>query len=128
MTTINTIPNVFSAALTAAWNGTGAEVANSSCDIALKNPNCADPASVGVGISGTFVGTVSFEVSPDGINFQPINGYPPNATAGATSATAPGAFQFGVAGMVAMRIRCSAFTSGTINVQANVSTASFSVQ
>ncbi len=64
----------------------------------------SDGESGDVYISGTFVGTVIAEGSPDGTNYSPLT----NGTL-----TAPGTIP--VPGSCKkVRIRCSAFTSGTI--------------
>src|SRR5438552_4059926 len=67
-------------------------------------------------VSGTFVGTVTFEVTEDGTNWYGII-----ATAVATgiksyTSTAPGLYEFSVAGFVNLRARVSAYTSGSITV------------
>lgn len=56
-------------------------------------------------VSGTFVGTVIIESSPDGTNFA--------AAPGSSSFTAPGSIEITVP-CKQLRARCSAFTSGTI--------------
>jgi hypothetical protein len=68
-------------------------------------------------ISGTFVGTVTFEGTVDGTNWVATAVVPVGATRTlATTATAAGAWQQNVAGLAGVRARCSAFTSGTIAV------------
>jgi hypothetical protein len=80
--------------------------------------------TVAVQIVGTFVGTVAFEASVDGTNFVAVAGAVTAATeARVVSATAPGLWQINAAGYTVLRARCSAFTSGTINVTINRSTA-----
>ena len=68
-------------------------------------------------VDGTFVGTVSFEAAghPEGV-FQLIQGTQMDGGANATSCTAPETFTFDVRGISRLRARCSAFTSGSIEV------------
>jgi hypothetical protein len=67
-------------------------------------------------ISGTFVGTVTFEGSLDGTNYSAISARPLNSGAPVSTATAPGIFKSSFSGIRFFRVRCSAFTSGTIVV------------
>ena len=63
-------------------------------------------------VYGTFVGTVSIEVSPDGTNYT-IATTPAGAP---ITATAPGTYV--IAGDAThVRSNCTAYTSGTINVK-----------
>jgi hypothetical protein len=59
---------------------------------------------VGVSVSGTFVGTCLIEISMDGTNFVT---YATHTAPGVTSITIP---------VKQVRARCSAFTSGSIQV------------
>lgn len=73
-----------------------------------------------VDISGTFVGTVVVEGSVDGTIFRALAMSPVAGGADVASVTAPGAWRVNFGGMKAGRVRCSAFTSGTIVAQAAV--------
>ena len=74
-------------------------------------------ASIAVQLTGTFSATVQFEVSMDGgVTYVSISGTPVASTTTVTSATAPGMWQFDVSGLILFRVRCSAYTSGSINV------------
>jgi hypothetical protein len=69
-----------------------------------------------VQLTGTWVATVQFEGTTDGTNWYAVGG---RGTAGGgvvTSATTNDNWNFGVAGQLQFRVRCSAFTSGTIVV------------
>lgn len=77
------------------------------------------PTGVGqatVQITGTWVATVVFEASVDGTNFFSVNAIVPTTGAIAASATANGQWLVSVAGYNRFRVRCSAYTSGTIVV------------
>lgn len=78
------------------------------------------PAShVALQVTGTFVGTVTFEGSVDGTNFAAVHVTDSGGTAAAT-ATAAGIFQADVRGLDKLRARVSAYTSGAITVTARV--------
>lgn len=64
-------------------------------------------------ISGTWVGTVTFEVSIDGTTYAAANFTPPNSTTAATSATGNGIWAGSVVGYKYLRARFSTATSGT---------------
>lgn len=67
-------------------------------------------------VTGTFVATVTFEASQDGSNWIEIRGQDLNSGTWATSASAPGIFMFPVSGLAKIRVRVSAYTSGTVSV------------
>lgn len=74
-------------------------------------------------LSGTFSGTVIFESTSDanpspGGNWYTITGVNEADGSAVTGATATGRFSFPNAGLTAIRVRCSAYTSGTISVTA----------
>lgn len=71
----------------------------------------------GVQLLGTFVGTVQFEETLDsGTTWIAKTVYPVGGGAGVTSATATGQWKFACGGSTNFRVRCSAFTSGPIEV------------
>jgi predicted secreted protein len=77
-------------------------------------------------ISGTFVGTVTFEATTDGQNWVTVSVLPPGGPGTAvTTATAAGLWRLQVAGFLKARARCSAYTSGTIVVTARTSLAAW---
>jgi hypothetical protein len=87
----------------------------STTSVTTASLNGADGA--GVQLTGTWTATVQFEGSVDGSNFFAVNGTPYQSTGTlVTSATANGQWQFDIAGCSLFRVRCSAFTSGTIVV------------
>ena len=73
---------------------------------------------VGFQVSGTFVGTVSFECTVDGANWVSLQTKAMATKAAAIEATAPGVFQANIGGLTQVRARVSAFTSGKITVNA----------
>lgn len=74
-----------------------------------------------VQVTGTFVATLSFEGTVDGTNFFAVNFYPFAGGTAVTSVTTTGQWIAVVAGLVSIRTRVSAFTSGTAVVSQNVS-------
>ncbi len=82
--------------------------------VLLASPK--DGASMSVQITGTFTATLSFETTSDGTNWAATQGFVPSTGAGATSATNIGIWQFSIAGLSALRVRASAYTSGTASV------------
>lgn len=67
-------------------------------------------------VSGTFVGTVIFEQTTDGVAWRRLSvSSAADGTAG-TQATAPGTFAAALAGATGVRARVSAYTSGAITV------------
>src|SRR5271165_4282413 len=77
----------------------------------------------GVTISGTWSATLMFEGSADGQNFSVLTATPIGSSTSVTSTAANGSWQIATAGLQVIRVRCSAYTSGTANVQINGSTA-----
>lgn len=93
-------------ALTANLNTVNAEA---YCDLSGQS-------TLAVDLRGTFVGTVQFEGTVDGTNYVVLPGINQASQAFVTTATAPGAFIISVAGYQRVRVRCTAYTSGTITV------------
>ncbi|MDE2097856.1 MAG: hypothetical protein KGL39_11455 [Patescibacteria group bacterium] len=75
-------------------------------------------ATAAVQVAGTYSGTLQFEGSVDGTNFNAIVAIPTGSVGGArvTSTTGTGAWQVNTSGFAAVRVRCSAYTSGTATV------------
>lgn len=80
--------------------------------------------SAGVSISGTFSATVVPEATVDGTNWFTVSMSTPGLSTAQTSATAPGNWTVALAGYSGFRIRCSAFTSGSVTVAIRTSTGS----
>jgi hypothetical protein len=77
----------------------------------------SDLATVSIQVTGTFSGTLQFEVAgQDGQTFTSVSAFPPSSTTGVTSTTSTGTWVAGVAGMTVIRVRASALASGTATV------------
>lgn len=71
---------------------------------------------IGVQLSGTWAGTIAFEVTIDGANWRPVNLTPTNSSTQVTSATANGIWFGTVAGVWKFRARRTVVTSGSVVV------------
>lgn len=71
---------------------------------------------VGVQVTGTFSGTLTFEGSLDGVTYTTLSLTPINSTTAVTTATAAGVWSGGVGGLSVVRVRMSSYTSGTATV------------
>lgn len=80
--------------------------------------NVAQYASVGFDVEGTFVGTVTFEVSNDQTNWYAVNTSQSGTSTISTTAAVPGIYYANVGTVTYARARISAYTSGSINVTA----------
>ena len=82
-------------------------------------------AATVITVSGTWVGTLVFEGSVDNFANSTIamTVWPVAAGAGITSTTANGSWIVMASGLTQFRVRCSAFTSGTIVIAMNSSQA-----
>lgn len=82
---------------------------------------CARDQRVAFVVSGTFTATVQFEATIDGTNWFSVGVHTAAVAFGGavvTSATAAGQWRGDVTEYKAVRVRCSAYTSGTIVVRA----------
>jgi hypothetical protein len=95
-------PETLQAAAAATGNGTAMDVAGQH--------------ALAVQVSGTFVGTVTFEGTLDDTNWVSVGLVPFAGGAAVTSATAPGVWSLGDVPLSQFRARISAYTSGTITV------------
>lgn len=75
----------------------------------------AGGSAVGFQLTGTFVGTVTFEGTVDGVNWVSlaVQALAETGTTHVTTATAPGIWTSNVGGLLLVRARMSAYTSGT---------------
>lgn len=67
-------------------------------------------------VTGTFVGTITFEATSDDTNWVSLNVTQIGAGVIGTTATAPGLYRASVAGVKTVRARISAYTSGSITI------------
>lgn len=72
-------------------------------------------------VTGTFVGTITWEASVDQTTFVAINALKVATGASATTTTGTGLFTLQIGGFVLVRARMSAYTSGTAVVTLNAS-------
>lgn len=99
---------------------TDCSTANSCVTLALP----ANSGAVGFDIAGTYVGTNNFEGSFDyGVSYRAISVTPIASTTTVTSTTSTGGWRVAVSGLTNVRVRCSAYTSGTAKVIINASPA-----
>jgi hypothetical protein len=79
-------------------------------------------ALLSVQLTGTWVATIAFEVSPDGTNWYSAVAYPNGGGAAVGSATANGLWLIPIAGLSQFRVRVSAYTSGSATVNMGATT------
>ena len=84
-------------------------------------------AACAIDIRGTFVGTVVFEATIDGTNYFATTAQNILTEIIVASATAAGDFVVGTTGLFAVRVRCSAYTSGSIVVAMRATRADFAI-
>ena len=90
-----------------------------SAAVATGNGSALDVeelATIAMQVTGTFVGTVTFEATVDNTNYVAVQVANANDGAVTTTATAPGIFVCSVAGYQKVRARVSAWSSGNITV------------
>lgn len=83
---------------------------------ALVKLNVQGLSSIGIQVSGTFSATLQVEGSIDGSNWVSLFVAPPGTGINVTSITATGLWIGSVSGLRFVRVRCSAYTSGSANV------------
>lgn len=69
--------------------------------------------SFAVQVTGTWVGTLTFEGSVDNVTFQPVNVTLTNGSSTVTTATGNGVWAGSVAGLTSIQTRFSAYSSGS---------------
>lgn len=98
-------------------------------DPALVIGGCAGgerARSVAFQLTGTFTGTITFESTVDGENWVATGAFPISGSAtAATTATTTGIWRIRLAGLVAVRASCTAFSSGPIVVTAETTDGIF---
>jgi hypothetical protein len=99
-----------------ASSGSGVCSPSTAC-VSLALPTVA--SAVSVGVTGAFNATLQFEVSADNTTFVSVQGILYPAGSPASSTTSAGIWIFpstASIGMISLRVRASAFTSGPISV------------
>lgn len=102
--------------ITAVSSGGACSAAPAGCAVFMFQPGVLP--SVTLQVSGTFSATLLFEATSDGTNWQTITGIKLLDGSSATGATATGQFAFQNTGLTGLRVRCTAYTSGTAVVTA----------
>jgi hypothetical protein len=69
-----------------------------------------------VQITGTWVGTITFEATLDGTTFYPINAVSASTSSPQTTTTVNGLYRLTPAGTLSFRANMTSFTSGTANI------------
>jgi hypothetical protein len=83
--------------------------------------NVAGKSKIGIQVTGITVATVTFEATIDGTNWVALSGSNVASAAAITSLAADGIFSANVGGLLLVRARVSAWTSGTVVATALVS-------
>lgn len=90
----------------------------------VQSSPLAGVGTVGIQVTGTWAATLQFEGSIDGTTWVSITGRAYNSTTVVTNVTGNGLWRFSPAGLQYIRVRCSAFTSGTAVVSIRTSVGS----
>ena len=80
--------------------------------------------AIGLQLSGTWAATVTFEATVDGTNWTTLEVWPTNGSSSQTTSTVNGIFYAPCGGLNQIRVKATSFTSGTIQVDLQASTAS----
>lgn len=96
-------------------NVTGSASANNTD---LINVACDTYRSVNFQITGTWVGTITFQVSNDNTNWIAVNAIASNGTAAVTTTAANVVAYSALSGVQYFRVRFTAYTSGTATINA----------
>lgn len=109
-----------SGSLTAAWDGATPATAPAGTVVTVSLPAMGVVAAQ---LSGTFVGTISWEITANEVDWKAVPATNISTAAAAATATTAALYVISCPGARALRARCSAFTSGTILVFLNASSA-----
>lgn len=117
------IPSMAQAQRTA---GGGIYAADTTCTTGVcQSITVGDEATAAIQVQGSYSGTLQFEGTTDDANWFSIYGTPPSGS-DVSSTTSTGFWQFKVAGMSSIRVRCSSYSSGVAAVSIKTTKASFS--
>ena len=78
-------------------------------------------SAASIQLTGTWVGTVTFEGTTDGTTWVPVNALPSTSSVPATTATVNGLYRLTPGGLAQLRAHMTAFTSGSATVTARAS-------
>lgn len=78
--------------------------------------DCSNYNTIAIDFTGTFVATVSYDSSVDGATFSPHQGVTNGGATGGTSRTTTGQVIYNVAGINFLRLKITAYTSGSVVV------------
>ncbi len=79
-------------------------------------PTTGNVGTVSVQITGSYTATLSFYMTVDGVNFVLASGAPIGSSTTVTSTASNGIWLFSTPGILAVRVLCTAFVSGTASV------------
>jgi hypothetical protein len=100
--------------------------ANAACNatncVNLKLP--VNSGAAAITISGTYSATNQFEASGDNTNWSAVSCFPSNNPVGVSTATGVGLWQCPVSGFTGLRVRASAYVSGTATIAIQATQAS----
>jgi hypothetical protein len=96
-------------------NSTTGTIAANNADVTLAYRQFFN-GGVGVQVTGTYSGTLQFEVTIDGTTYVALPALNITTGAEATTTTGTGIFRFDVVGVLLVRVRATAWTSGTATV------------
>lgn len=96
-------------------NTTKGTIAANDASVTLEYRHHTNGA-VGVQVTGTFSGTLQFEISLDGTTYVAVQAVNVTSGAATTTTTATGVFRFEAVGAWKVRVRSTAWSSGTATV------------
>jgi hypothetical protein len=96
-------------------NSTNGTIAANGASVSLAYREFFN-GGVGVQLAGTFSGTLQFEMSINGTDFVAVQSVNVNNGSTTTTSTAVGIFKFDAVGALVVRVRSTAWTSGTATV------------
>lgn len=73
-------------------------------------------------VTGTWVATLTFEATTDGTTWFPVLATIPSTGVSGSTTTVNGTWVAGTGGYQSFRVRCSAYTSGTVSISYNADT------
>lgn len=100
-----------------------ADITTTTCPgVGCVDYNVSAQASVGIQITGTWSGTITFQSSVDNSNFTSLLVAPSNSVTAVSTTTANGLWQGGVPGIRTIRVVFTSWVSGTATINVRLST------